>query len=640
MAISKLSGVINARAARGSRPNTRYKEKPRGRPRWHATGDLVPLSKMSDYLSNLPFIEIAVAAALGMGLGAGAVAWRNIRKYRGSSRSFELSRRLQDAEHRYEKELASREASHAFFANMSHELRTPFQGLLGMLDLVGDSPLNDDQKAYIATAQRSAQHLLGVLNAILDVSSMDSGMFRLTVAPMSIRQVLSDAKALMENEAQNKGLVLSTHCAADVPEWVAGDALRVRQIVFNLISNALKFTEKGRVTVSARRSKSRPGALVLTVQDTGPGMDEATVQHLFTRFFQADNTKQRRAGGTGLGLEISRNLARMMDGDIHAASQQGVGTTFTVLLSLPSCEPTAETLMSELIPLEDVEAQAPEAPLRFLVAEDHPINLQYMTHMLHSKGHRVRLCDNGKDALALAQSELFDVILLDYHMPEMDGMEVTRAIRSGPAPYSKANIMMLTADVVNDTRQLAREAGVNAFLTKPVSKMDLRRALIACGAYKATQSKNRFAHSQPRFMMSDYELPVRVEIPDSDTAIPAEAVWVDWPALREIISVMTHEDLERHLQSVFHPTLGSLTECIATVTQLSADKQLKMVHELKGSLSLLGLQKLAEWCETAQIRLKRQPPQLLDQPWVDGIASIASRTLEELQPHFQLNFNP
>jgi two-component system, sensor histidine kinase len=594
---------------------------------------------MSDYLSNLPLIEIAVAAALGMGLGAGAVAWRNIRKYRGSSRSFELSRRLQDAEHRYEKELASREASHAFFANMSHELRTPFQGLLGMLDLVGDSPLNDDQKAYIATAQRSAQHLLGVLNAILDVSSMDSGMFRLTVAPMSIRQVLSDAKALMEIEAQNKGLVLSTHCAADVPEWVAGDALRVRQIVFNLISNALKFTEKGRVTVSARRSKSRPGALVLTVQDTGPGMDEATVQHLFTRFFQADNTKQRRAGGTGLGLEISRNLARMMDGDIHAASQQGVGTTFTVLLSLPSCEPTAETLMSELIPLEDVEAQAPEAPLRFLVAEDHPINLQYMIHLLHSMGHRVKLCDNGKDALALALSNRFDAILLDYHMPEMNGMEVTRAIRNGPQPYAQANILMLTADVVNDTRQLAREAGVNAFLTKPLSRRDLQRALVACGLYKSKQPKPALQSGNPRFMMSDYELPMSVEMPSSDT-LSADAPLVDWPAVREIIEVMTHEGLERQLQSVFHPTLGSLAECINTVTEQSPERQLKIVHELKGSLSLLGLQALAMCCELAQVRLKRQPPKLLDQRWVDELAPTAKRTLEELQPHFQLTFNP
>ena len=581
---------------------------------------------------------MAASALIGVGIGAAWISWRNIRKFRGTSRSFELTRRLEIVEDRYEKALASREASHAFFANMSHELRTPFQGLLGMLDLVSESPLNDAQAAYIATAQRSAQHLLGVLNAILDVSSMDSGMFRLTVAPMSIRQVLSDAEGLMGIEAKNKGLMLRVNCASEVPDWVAGDALRVRQIVFNLINNALKFTDSGRVTVSARRSQSRQGAIVLTIQDTGGGMDDATVKQLFTRFFQADNTKQRRAGGTGLGLEISRNLARMMDGDIHVASQLGVGTTFTVLLSLPACQPDAETLLSELIPLEDVEATVPEKPLRFLVAEDHPINLQYMTHMLHSKGHRVKLCDNGKDALELAQSELFDVILLDYHMPEMDGMEVTRAIRSGPAPYSNANIMMLTADVVNDTRQLAREAGVNAFLTKPLSKGDLRRALIACGVYKATQPENRFSHSQPRFMMSDYELPVQVEVPASDTAIPAESVLVDWPALREIVSVLTHGDLERHLQSVFHPTLGSLTDCIATVTQLSADKQLKMVHELKGSLSLLGLQMLSDRCEAAQIRLKRQPPELLDQRWVDDIAPIAARTLEELKRDFQLKF--
>jgi two-component system, sensor histidine kinase len=591
----------------------------------------------SDLLHTLPLIWMVVAAAMGMAIGAAGLAWHNIRKYRGSSRSFELSRRLQDAELRYETELASREASHAFFANMSHELRTPFQGLLGMLDLVGDSPLNDAQRAYIATAQRSAQHLLGVLNAILDVSSMDSGMFRLTVAPMSVSQVLSDAQALMGIEALNKGLILNVVCAPDVPDWVAGDALRVRQIVFNLISNAIKFTDQGRINVSARRSQSRPGAIVLSVQDTGSGMDEATVRQLFTRFFQADATKQRRTGGTGLGLEISRNLARMMDGDIHASSQLGVGTTFTVLLSLPACEPNAETLLSELIPLEDVEAQAPQTPLRFLVAEDHPINMQYMTHLLHSMGHRVKLCSNGKDALALATGTTFDVILLDYHMPEMNGMEVTRAIRNSPAPYSDANILMLTADVVNDTRQLAREAGVNAFLTKPLSRRDLQRALVACGIYKATQSPKEPSANPPRFMMSDYELPMYVEVPSSDT-MSAEAVLVDWSAVNEIIEVMTRAGLERQLQSVFHPTLGALSECIDTITQQGAEKQLKMVHELKGSLSLLGLQALASCCESAQVRLKRQPPKLLDQRWVEELKPTAKRTLDELKPHFQLNF--
>jgi signal transduction histidine kinase/CheY-like chemotaxis protein/HPt (histidine-containing phosphotransfer) domain-containing protein len=592
---------------------------------------------MSDTFFNMPLLWMALSAVLGAGLGAGVIAWRNIRKYRGSSRSFELSRRLQDAELRYETELASRETSHAFFANMSHELRTPFQGLLGMLDLVAESPLNEAQQAYIATAHRSAQHLLGVLNAILDVSSMDSGMFRLTVAPMSIRQVLSDTEALMGVEADQKGLLLSVHCAPDVPDWVAGDALRVRQIVFNLISNALKFTEKGRITVSARRSQSRPGALVLTVQDTGTGMDEATLQQLFTRFFQADSTKQRRTGGTGLGLEISRNLARMMDGDIHVASQVGVGTTFTVLLSLPACKPTVETLMSELAPLEDVEAQAPEAPLNFLVAEDHPINLQYMTHLLHSMGHRVKLCDNGKDALELALNTQFDAILMDYHMPEMNGMEVTRAIRKGPQPYASVNILMLTADVVNDTRQLAREAGVNAFLTKPLGRKDLQRALVACGIYKPGLPRREASASSPKFMMSDYELPMSVEAPSSD-ALNVEPLLVDWPAVQEIIEVMTHNGLERQMQSVFHPTLGSLPDCINTVTQQSAAKQLKMVHELKGSLSLLGLRALATCCESAQARLKQTPPQLLDQQWVDEIAPIAERTLEELKPHFQLQF--
>jgi signal transduction histidine kinase/DNA-binding LytR/AlgR family response regulator len=586
-------------------------------------------------LQSLLFL--LMSAAVGVGVGVSLCSMRNSKKYRGSSKALELCQRLENAERRYQAELASREASHAFFANMSHELRTPFQGLMGMLELVRDSPLNDAQLAHVDTAQRSAHHLLGVLNAILDVSSMDSGMFQLTLAPMSIREVLTDAEALMVVEARKKGLALNVHLAKDLPDWVIGDALRVRQIGFNLISNALKFTDSGSITMRARCSKSRPGSIVLSVQDTGAGMDKATEGQLFTRFFQANNTKLRRTGGTGLGLEISRNLARLMDGDIHVASELGVGTTFTVLLSLPACEPSAEELKSAFIELESVDPLVPETALRFLVAEDHPINRQYMIHLLLSKGHLVNSCDNGRDALTLAQSVHFDVILLDYHMPEMDGMEVTRRIRRGPEPYSNVKILMLTADTVNDTRQLANEAGVTAFMTKPLSKSGLRRALVACGVYKNTNSRNTRLATHPQFVMSDYELPICVDVPASNTS-SAEAILVDWPAMREVIEVMPHETIRVQLQSLFHPLRGAITECLNTVTQQTAKKQLKMVHDLKGSLSLLGLGALATCCESAQVRLKRDPPKLLDQPWVDELTQTTQRTLEELKTQFQLDF--
>ena len=589
-----------------------------------------------DFFLNNLLLSAFFAGLVGVVVGAALAVIFNIRRYRGdSSKSFELTRRLKDAENRYEQELASKEASHAFFANMSHEIRTPFQGLLGMLDLVGDSPLNAAQHEYLSTAQRSAQHLLGVLNDILDVSAMDSGMFSLSLLPMSLHQVLEDAEALMGMEARIKGVELSVSCDPDLPLWVAGDETRVRQILFNLLSNALKFTREGRITIRIRRSRSRENGIVMSVQDTGEGMDERTLQLLFTRFFQADVSRRRRVGGTGLGLEISRNLARMMNGDIHAASQPGVGTTFTVLMCLPPCEPGTQTAFSELMPLESGEASAtPASQLHFLVAEDHPINIQYLTHLLHSMGHLATVCDNGLDALDLAQRHDFDAALLDYHMPDMDGLAVTRAIRAGPQPFSALKILLITADVVMDTRQKASEAGVDAFLSKPLKKRDLQRALMACGIYLRKSSVSRRGDDHPQFSMSDYELPMYVDVPASDR--PAESTsLVDWPTLEELIEVMTHEGLERQLQAVYRPTTGALAECTEAATGDLVQQQ-KALHKLKGTLLLLGLEALANYCAAAEVRLSAEPPKALDDAWFQGLDRLADQTRSNLIDRFRI----
>ena len=610
----------------GNRPGLRAT--PPFRNRWPAP--------VNDYLHSSPWLIPVLTGLVGVVVGAAIAVALNIRKYRGTSQSFELTRRLKDAETRYEQELASKEANHAFFANMSHELRTPFQGLLGMLDLIGDSPLEPAQREYLTTAQRSAHHLLGVLNDILDVSAIDSGMFRLATTPMSLHQVLDDAQALMGMEAEGKGLELKVRCDPDIPAWVAGDETRVRQILFNLLSNAIKFTREGRITIRLRRSQSREGGIVLSVQDTGAGMDEQTLRQLFTRFFQADSSLRRRVGGTGLGLEISRNLARMMDGDIHAASQPGVGTTFTVLMCLPVCEPPAQTAFSELMPLEGPDTQQGQMPqLHFLVAEDHPINVQYLTHLLHSMGHLATVCDNGVEALALAQKHDFDAALLDYHMPEMDGLAVTRAIRSGPSAFAHLKILLITADVVNDTRQLASEAGVDAFVSKPLKKRDLQRALMACGLYSPSSRSRRPEHTQPQFRHSDYEMPMYVDIPLSDTP-KAKASLVDWPTLQELIEVMTHKGLEKQLQAIYTPDTGALADCTRAAALGELAAQRSALHKLKGTLLLLGLEALAGYCVEGEARLRATPPRLLDAAWSDGLGALADRTREELLAHFHI----
>lgn len=595
---------------------------------------------MIAYLQNHPFVFALLAALVGLATGMALVTLRNIRKYRGTSKSLELNNRLQEVESRYKQELASNEANHAFFANMSHELRTPFQGLLGMLDLMGESPLNPAQREHLTTAQRAAHHLLGVLNDILDVSAMDSGMFSLSHSPMSLRQVLHDVESLMGREAQNKGLVLSVQCDADVPAWVEGDETRVRQILFNLLSNALKFTRQGRIAIRVRRSQSRENGIVLSVQDTGSGMDEVTVGQLFTRFFQADNTRLRRTGGTGLGLEISRNLARMMGGDIHVASKPGVGTTFTVLMQLTACESSEPTDFSQPAALSaaTTATNSPEpTPLHFLVADDHPINLQYLSHLLHSMGHQATLCENGQQALALARQHDFDALLLDYHMPEMDGLEVTRAIRSGPAPLSSVKILLLTADVVNDTRQLAREAGVDTFLSKPLKNRDLQRAINAFGLHTAKATQGRRANATPQFMVSDYELPSNMDVPASDDPSRNGMALVDWPTIEELTQMMGQEGVAEQLQAIYSPGSGALTECTNVVLQGGVAQQRAALHKLKGSLLLLGLPAMAAFCAKGEVKLKADPSQPLGRPWVNSLHAIAQKTQDELAVHFNIH---
>ncbi|HAX20698.1 MAG TPA: hypothetical protein DCY64_10485 [Hydrogenophaga sp.] len=317
---------------------------------------------------------------------------QHIRKQqRQYTRLQKLSHELAEARDQAE---AANHGKSIFLANMSHEIRTPFQGLLGMLNLLDDASLSSQQRDYLGTARDSALHLLGVLNDILDVSTLESGTLKLSVAPVHLPGVLHEVDGLMQVAARDKGLTLNMYAAADLPGWVTADATRLRQILFNLISNAIKFTPEGSVMAELTRAPDGQSGVVLTVRDTGMGMDPETLERLFTRFYQADNSLRRRIGGTGLGLEISRNLVRMMGGDIEVSSRPGVGSVFTVRLQLPEALAPAEEHVS-------ATDSGQTRQLRVLVAEDHPINLKYMSILLNKMGHEATFCENGQEALQL-----------------------------------------------------------------------------------------------------------------------------------------------------------------------------------------------------------------------------------------------
>ncbi|MBC7731912.1 MAG: response regulator, partial [Bacteriovorax sp.] len=378
---------------------------------------------------------------------------------------------------RIDAEAASR-AKSVFLANMSHEIRTPFHGMLGMMSLLQDSRLTPRQSSHLDTARESAHHLLQVLNDILDISQLESGKLQVAPQTVDLPQLVSQVEALMHVQALARGLSLQVDIAPDVPRWVRADATRMKQILFNLLSNAIKFSNTGTVTLSVTRSAAHgaPARTMFAVTDPGIGMPPATVERLFQRFMQGDESTSRRATGTGLGLEISRDLARLMGGDIAVHSEPGLGSTFTMSLPLAAVTaPMAEDGGPALHPDGAFRA------LRVLVAEDHAVNRAYMEAVLDKLGHHAVFSADGSGAVQAVQAqpagEDFDIVLMDLHMPGMDGFAAARAIRALPEPRGRVPIVALTADAFHQARDLARESGMDGFLTKPAHLPQLREAL-------------------------------------------------------------------------------------------------------------------------------------------------------------------
>ncbi|MCX2863221.1 ATP-binding protein [Paucibacter sp. PLA-PC-4] len=396
-----------------------------------------------------------------LSLGVALIVIRQFRSLDRHGREQEaLAETLRQA--RQEAEAGSR-AKSIFLANMSHELRTPMHGLLGMLSLLQEGQLQPTQREQLLAAHESARHLLAILNDVLDVSKMEAGGITIQPEPMQPARLVQELEDLLWPQASAKGLDLSLRLDTEVPAWVSADPTRLRQILLNLLSNAIKFSERGRVGL---RVSSAAEALVFEVSDTGLGMDAATQAKLFQRFSQGDQTRSRRFGGTGLGLEISRNLARAMGGDIEVRSEPGRGSVFTAKLPLAPCPAAAEPPTPPSPPTAAIGA--PSRRLQILVAEDHLTNRNFLEAVLERLGHTAVFCENGFDALQQLKATDFDLVLMDLHMPMMDGYQAAQAMRELPGPKSRTRIIALSADAFEESRERALQAGMDDFLAKPV----------------------------------------------------------------------------------------------------------------------------------------------------------------------------
>ena len=489
--------------------------------------------------------------------------------------------RLTEKSRQAEKE--AKEARGAFLANMSHELRTPMNGIIGLSDILVEGGLDGEKQEMINAVNSSARNLLILLNDILDFSKIEAGELSMEAIPFDIRKIITQVESLQSPMAQQKGLRMSSHVSDAVPKYLVGDPSRLQQILNNLISNALKFTDHGSVTISVSGQLDDQGNCVtkISVTDTGIGIPKEKQASVFEKFQQADASTARKYGGTGLGLSITKDLAELMNGSMSIESEEGVGTTFTATIITPVAKAGGGSP-------DDVVCETQQNGINMnasvMIVDDHPINLLFMRKVLTQLGFEgFAEAASGKKAVDLFKEKPYDVILMDCQMPEMDGFEAARAIREIETAENEPTIIAVTADAMKGAEDKCIAAGMDDYISKPVEKDKLYGLL------------KKWIPGNHRELSEDDK-----DSKDSQNLTQqGQSIVFDWARLKEFTG--DDPEVENQIIEIF---VENLDNDIRSLSNSFKNKDYKSwdewAHKLFGACAHIGANAMASICDEAQ----------------------------------------